>query len=168
METPKDLYELYAEFGLAAEKAQALEVEAGNVGLAFLSAFVGTNQITEEDRARFRGLVDDANRKTLGTLLKVIKSLGRFDQSILDAIDEALERRNYLMHKFFRYHNFAICSEAGRKRMIEELREIQRKLALAHAMLHGISCTLVALAGRPAGSEELEAQFICEGDRVDI
>lgn len=168
METPKDLYELYAEFGLAAEKAQVLEVEAGNVSLAFLSAFVGTNQITEEDRARFRALVDDANRKTLGALLKLIKSLGKFDQSILDAIDEALERRNYLTHKFFRHHNFAICSEAGRKRMIEELREIQRKLALAHAMLYGISCTLAALAGRPAGSEELEAQFVREGKRVDI
>lgn len=168
MEIPKDLYELYAEFGIAAEKAQVLEVEAGNVGLAFLSVFVDTDQITDEERARFRGLVDDANRKTLGALLKVVKSLGTLDQSILDAIDEALERRNYLMHKFFRHHNFAICSEAGRKTMIDELREIQRKLALAHAMLHGISSTLAALAGRPAASEELAAQFLNEGERVDI
>jgi hypothetical protein len=32
---PADQYELYAEYGIAAEKAQVLEFEAGNVALAF-------------------------------------------------------------------------------------------------------------------------------------
>jgi len=44
----------------------------------------------------FRSIIDDLNEKTLGRLLKNIKSTGKFDDKILLVIDEALERRNYL------------------------------------------------------------------------
>lgn len=77
----------------------------------FVAAFVNTDQITSEEQEMFRGLVDDVNRKTLGALLKAVKRLGTLDQSILEAVDDALERRNYLSHGFFRSHNFAILSE---------------------------------------------------------
>jgi hypothetical protein len=40
MSIPADQYELYAEFGIAAEKAQVLEVAAGNVALSYLALFV--------------------------------------------------------------------------------------------------------------------------------
>jgi hypothetical protein len=46
MEMPDDQYRLYAEFGIASERAQVLEVEAGNVALMFVVAFVDTEQIT--------------------------------------------------------------------------------------------------------------------------
>jgi hypothetical protein len=36
---PADHYELYAEFGMTAEKAQIREVAAGNVALGFLAMF---------------------------------------------------------------------------------------------------------------------------------
>jgi hypothetical protein len=85
MNIPKDQYELYAEYGMAAEKAQILEVEAGNVALAFLALFVGKDhKIDGEEREFFRSLVDDVNRKTLGCLLKSIKSLVTFDESVLN------------------------------------------------------------------------------------
>jgi hypothetical protein len=34
--------------------------------------------------------------------------------------DDALERRNYLMHHFFRTHNFALFGEDGRKTIMAE------------------------------------------------
>jgi len=37
MSMPADQYELYAEFGIAAEKAQVLELEAGNVALLYIA-----------------------------------------------------------------------------------------------------------------------------------
>ena len=43
---PADQYELYAEFGMTAEKAQVLELAAGNVALSFVGMFVDTNKIT--------------------------------------------------------------------------------------------------------------------------
>lgn len=38
---PPDLYELYAEFGIAAEKAQVMELAAGNFALAYVMLFTG-------------------------------------------------------------------------------------------------------------------------------
>jgi hypothetical protein len=40
MDMPADQYKLYAEFGITSEKAQVLEVDAGNVALGFLAMFV--------------------------------------------------------------------------------------------------------------------------------
>ncbi len=39
MNLPADQYELYAEFGMAVEKTQVLEVAAGNVALSFMMLF---------------------------------------------------------------------------------------------------------------------------------
>jgi len=36
MDMPSDQYELYAMYGMIAEKAQVLDLEAGNVALFFL------------------------------------------------------------------------------------------------------------------------------------
>src|SRR5262245_37080207 len=130
MSAPIDQYQVYAEFGIAAEKAQILEVAAGNVALSFLAIFVNPDHISIEQRELFRSMVYDLNQKTLGRLLRSIKNLATFDQSIFQTVDEALERRNYLTHHFFRTHNFAFFDPAGRELMIRELKDIQRKLVL--------------------------------------
>jgi hypothetical protein len=165
---PTDQYQLYAEFGIAAEKAQVLEVDAGNVALSFLALFVDTDHISAEQRDMFRRIVDDVDRKTLGTLLKIIKSVITIDQSLLRVVDEALGQRNYLTHKFFRKHNFALFDIAGRKAMIDELKHIQSKLDLAHLMLHGLSETLTMLAGRDGLDENLVKRLVARGKRVKI
>jgi hypothetical protein len=58
IDVPPDLYELYAEFGYASEKAQVLEVAAGNVALAYLALFTDTDNITPEQIKFFRQIVD--------------------------------------------------------------------------------------------------------------
>jgi hypothetical protein len=168
MNIPADQYELYAEFGIAAEKAQVFEVDAGNVALSFLALFVDTDQISTEQRDMFQKLTDDVDRKTLGRLLRLIKSVITIDQTILRVVDEALEQRNYLTHKFFRNHNFALFDVAGRKAMIDELKHIQSKLDVAHWMLHGLSETLTMLAGRDALDVNLVKQLTARGKRVKI
>lgn len=168
MSVPADQYELYAEFGIASEKAQLLEVEAGNVALSFLALFVNTDQISAEQTEMFRSIVDDVNRKTFGTLLKHLKAIVTFDQSILRIIEDALERRNYLIHHFFRTHNFAIFDAAGRKAMVEELKDIQIKLDLAHDALLGLSSAFEAFAGRGGVSDAIAKETLAEGKRVRI
>jgi hypothetical protein len=147
MDVPPDQYKLYAEFGIAAEKAQVLEVQAGNVALLYVAMFYDRDKLTEGERKMFRGILDDCDRSTLGKLLKRVKSTGHCDEAILSSIDEALERRNYLMHHFYRTHNFGINSEAGRKEMIAELKDIQAKLERAHLILVGIGQGLEKFAG---------------------
>ncbi len=169
MDIPPDLHELYAEFGMAAEKAQVLEVEAGNVGLAFLAISVKPGEkVAPAQREFFRQIVDDANRQNLGKLLRIVKSLGTYSPSMIETIDTALERRNYLIHHFFRTHNFAICSEAGRADMTKKLREIRSHLSQAVTMLSGVGATLIALAGHEGLSKEAHDKLVAKGKRLEI
>jgi len=146
MDIPKDLYELYAEYGIAAEKAQVLETEAGNVAIAFVTLLVGIDELDDKKKKFYSNLVKDVNRKTLGNLLKHIKTIVDFDEKGIEIIDEALKQRNYLAHHYFRVHNFAIFRADDRKKMVQELKEIQKKLDMAHANLISISSLLEKLS----------------------
>lgn len=168
MNMPPDLYELYAEFGVAAEKAQVMEVEAGNAALSYLALFVNTDRISPEETEMFRSIIEDVNRKTLGAMLKHIKAIGNFDDKLIEIVDGALEWRNYLTHKFFRSHNFAIQSEAGRQAMIAELREIQAALQLGLGVLNAVTDSLNHFSGRPDKTKEVVDRLVARGKRVDI
>ncbi len=169
---PDDLRELYFEFGRAAEMGQVMETEAGNLALVYASMLADTSKITDEQREFFRALVQDVNERTFGNLFREIQKLGQIDASILSAVNDALEKRNYLTHKFFRAHNFAIHSVDGRKAMLAEVREIQASLSLAHAMLSGMTGSLSQLLAKLLGRKvlsELEAiDLMARGKQVDI
>ena len=169
---PDDLRELYYEFGRAAEMAQLMETEAGNLALVYATMLVDTSKITDEQREFFQALVQDVNKRTFGNLFRQIQRMGQIDGSILDTVNDALEKRNYLTHKFFRKHNFAIHSVEGRKTMRAEIREIQGSLSLAHTVLSGmtgsLSQLLVKLLGRNVLSEREALTLMAEGKRVDI
>ena len=62
---PDDLRELYFEFGRAAEMAQVMETEAGNLALVYVSMFVDTSKITDEQREFFRVGCSSRKRKHL-------------------------------------------------------------------------------------------------------
>ena len=168
MDPPLDQDQLYAKFGRTAEMAQLLEIDVGNVVLAIAVIPVKTAEITEEERACFRALVDDLNRKPLGQLLKCIRPLIAIDERVVSQIDTALERRNYLMHRFFRTHNFRIFSEEGREIMSRDLDEIYRSLSFARAPLCAFTLLLEKLAGREGKSEQIAEKGLAQGKRVEI
>lgn len=168
MDIPSDQLEVYTQFGIAAELAQALEGDAGNVALAYLAFFVDTDKITPEQTEWFRSIIEDLNRKTLGQLLRSVKNLGTHGDVILETVDEALVKRNYLMHRFFPFHNFALFSVEGRKEMLAELDEIQRKLSVVHWMLNAMHDGLHMLTGRSLEDQErVRERLLARGRRVE-
>ena len=169
MDEEAELRELYAEFGMTAEKAQVLEVEAGNVALAFLALTVKPGEkVAADKREFFRQIVEDANRQNLGKLLRTVKSLGKYSDAMLETIDTALERRNYLVHRFFPTHNFALFTPDGRAQMIQELHQIRSTLTLAITTLSGVAGTLLAIGGHEGLSAEAHEKLIKEGKRIEI
>ena len=146
MDLPKNLLELYAEYGVTAEKAQLLETEGGNVAIAFVALFLGTDKLNEEKKEFYSTLINDVNRQTLGSLLRQIKQNVEFDEKGIEVVDEALKKRNYLAHHYFRVHNFAIFSDSGRRKMLQELKIMQKQFDLAHIRLSGISSLLIKLS----------------------
>jgi hypothetical protein len=172
MSSSDDLREVYYEFGRAAEMAQVMETEAGNLALVYSTMLVGTSKITDEQREFFRALLQDVNTRTFGNLFRQVQRMGQIDDGIIATVNDALEKRNYLTHKFFRRHNFAIHSVEGRRTMLADLREIQGALSLAHATLSAmtgsLSQLLAKLFGRNVLSEQEALALMAEGRRVDI
>lgn len=114
-----DPKELYAFFGLAAYCAQLVEQGLTNllVGLA----------IVKKHKPTWGGvsfLYDGADKKTLGRLLRDIGKLIPFKEGLEEELQEVLEKRNYLMHRFFVEHNENLLRKQGRRKMIDELRGI--------------------------------------------
>ena len=169
MDTPADQLEVYTQFGIAAEMAQCLEIDASNLALAYIAAFVNTDEITSELAEWFRAINQDLNRKTLGQLLRAVKRFATYGDEILETMDEALIKRNYLMHRFFPFHNFALFSVEGRKEMIAELDEIQKKLTAAHWMLIAMGDGLLAVTGKSLGDQEgLRERLLARGRTVEL
>ena len=168
-ESPKhELDDLYAKFGRAAEMAQVMEIEAGNLALSYVLIAFDVDNLTNEQKLFLKSLSEDIDRRTFGNLIKLLKKSMNVDQTIEDAIDSALEKRNYLTHRFFRTHNFAIHSAEGRAKMIEELSDLYETFSFAHTILHGMTHTLNELFGNPNITEEQTKRLLEEAKRVEI
>lgn len=165
---PEDLKDLYMEYGLVAEIAQVMEVEAGNLALTFATLAFNPATITHEERQIIQDLIKDVNARTFGDLLKQIRKFGKISEEIKSSVNEALVKRNYLIHKFFRTHNFAIHSEQGRDTMRAELQEISKVLRRAHVILGGMTHTLNEIFGRSNISAEEARMFKNKGKKLNI
>ena len=168
-EFPKHgLDELYAKFGRTAEMAQVMELEAGNLALSYVLIAFDVNNLTKEQKLFLKSLSEDIDRRTFGNLVSIMKKSMNIDQKIKDKIDYALEKRNYLTHRFFRTHNFAIHSAEGRAKMIEELSNLHEAFSIAHTILHGMTHTLNELFGNPNITEEQAKEFLEKAKRVEL
>jgi|SRR3970282_600780 len=86
-----ELQELYAQFGRTAEMAQVMELEAGNLALAYALIAFDVDNLTIEQKCILKSASDDIDRRTFGNLVKLMKQNMNIDQSIEDAIDSGLE-----------------------------------------------------------------------------
>jgi hypothetical protein len=91
-----DLDELYAQFGRTAEMAQVMELEAGNLALAYALIAFDIESLTNDKKHFLKSLSDDIDRRTFGNLVKNLKKSMNIDQTIEEAVDSAFEKRNYL------------------------------------------------------------------------
>ena len=145
-----------------------MELEAGNLALAYVSLAFDPKSITNDERRLLKAIVDDVDKRTFGYLLKQIRKMASVSEDIEEIVNEALDKRNYLIHKFFKVHNFAINSENGRKEMSADLSQIHEALSRALAVLSGMTHTFNEIWGRPNISNEQALQLLNDGKRVEI
>lgn len=167
-ESGSELEALYAKFGRAAEMAQVMELEAGNLALAYAMIAFDPDNLTDEEKRILQSVSEDIDRRTFGYLVKFMKKSMNISESIEETVTSALDKRNYLTHRFFRTHNFGIHSDEGRARMSKELSEFHETFVHAHAILHGMTHTLNEAFGNPNISQEYADALLEEGRRVDI
>lgn len=110
--------EIYAYAGLALYKAQCLEVEVCN--LLVVHELVTNRTITADERDAF---INRAERQTLGALLNELRNTITIDDDFEDLLVNALQKRNFFIHEYFRDRIAGFMSADGRDELIQELKE---------------------------------------------
>ena len=122
--------DVYRKFGEAAEAAQLLETELGNMLLA--ARCLDEGLLENKNPTRATDILASVNRYTRGQRLKNLN----VTTDSLDALDalwsEALQERNRLFHSFYRKHNFRRNSDEGRILMLHDFDAIHSALLDAY------------------------------------
>ncbi|MDP3230083.1 MAG: hypothetical protein Q8N13_19210 [Acidovorax sp.] len=124
------LIDVYAKFGFAAEAAQLLETELGNL---LLSEAIGLHGFRKtQNKALAKKILGEIDRKTLGQLIQALKK-NQPDEKLQELLALALSERNRLNHSFYRQHNLRRNSEEGRMLMLADLEVIHERILTAYA-----------------------------------
>ena len=124
------LDDVYRKFGEAAEAAQLLETQLGNMLLLSRGAEHGL--FTEPNAELASNLYSTINRRTLGQLIKDMDSTPQSLDTLESLLSNALQERNRFFHSFYRHHNFRRNSEEGRALMLNDLESIHDALLRAY------------------------------------
>ena len=142
------LDDVYCKFGYAAEAAQLLETQLGNMLLDH--HIIEDNLIDAKNPERARAVLDSINRRTFGQLLKSLNNQTQSLDKLNDLMLKALDERNRLFHSFYLSHNFRGNSEQGVLVMLQDLEAIHTALLDAYKavlLLDGIDLDAVTDVG---------------------
>ena len=132
---------VYAHFGLAMYLAQVLEHGLANAMMSaeLLPRRAGKPVPRKEWEAEFDVFMDQQYQQTLGRLIRALKNVTSVPSDLEGLLSEALDRRNFLAHHYFRERAEAFMSWKGREKMIEELQGAQKLFDNADARLTEIA-----------------------------
>ena len=120
--------EVYAKFGLAVYLAQVLEHGLANalVSAELIPRRAFKSVPKEQWEIEFSALLDLQFQQTLGRLIHSLKKATTVPVDLEILLTEALEKRNFLTHHFFRERAEVFMSHEGREQMIAELQSAQK------------------------------------------
>lgn len=131
------LEDVYAKFGEAAEAAQLLETELGNMLLA--EAVNQHGLVKLRNKALAKKIIGEIDRRTLGQLISSLRQSAPPPGHLAEELSIALEERNRLNHSFYREHNFRRNSEDGRALMVADLQVIHDRILRAYVSVTALS-----------------------------
>ena len=102
--------------GLAILDSQRMEYN-----IAFMMLLVNNelNFTDKEHDEKIDNYMLNLSKKTLGTLIRQLKNLIEVNDEFYERLDEALEARNYLTHRFFNHQGENLLTIKGRKEALE-------------------------------------------------
>jgi hypothetical protein len=132
----EEVREVYARFGLAVYAAQCLEHGLVN---AFIYLDLLPNKRGNLEFEEWGRLVDvfaaEHFEHTLGKMISHLKTLVKIPPTLTDSLSDALSRRNWLIHHYFRERATDFLSSSGRIEMIKELDKMTEIFRNADALL---------------------------------
>jgi len=140
---------VFACFGSAAQHAQFFEVALAE----FLRDYnkIANEAITLQD---LELLDQKLQKKTLGALLKEFSRYVTIkDPKVVQFLELTLDRRNFLMHHFFRERSTELQSENGRMGLLAELLSIDNILQEAATIVRAMGIAISQAIAKQSGSE---------------
>lgn len=139
---PPEANEVFRWYGAAAHNAQLFEADL--LSLRLIAAGVDRQATTEQE---LRSLEATLSRKTLGQLMAALNPRGNFSQTFEDDWARALDRRNYLIHRFF-WDNAVRLNRADQcEVLVRELRELATFFALCQRTAQQVVAKLITSLG---------------------
>lgn len=140
---------VYAHFGLAIYLAQCLE--HGIVNALLVLDLVPNQAKTLRSKNEWNMKVDDFFdqnfRQTLGQMITALRKVTTVPTKLETLLAEALHKRNWLAHHYFRERAEQFMSASGRDHMIAELEDVQKLFREADLQLEEISRPLMEKYG---------------------
>lgn len=151
--------ETYARFGLAFYKAQVLEHGIVNalIVLDLIPSRLHSVQSRQEWSLAVDAFMNGHFETTMGRILGSLQSVTKVPAEVEDLLRDALRRRNWLAHDFFRERASEFLSISGRDRMIAELEECRSCFESAATALEQLVLPLEEAAGLTP--ERVEKEF---------
>lgn len=118
---------VYRAAGLALSWAQYFEAEIVNI--VFLHA-IARGQVPSRSKAE--RLLSVAEKTPLRRQLRAVLTRAKTQPDLTATFLEAVDQRNYLVHRFLWDHSSNLTTANGRDRMLQELHDITQLLFSAH------------------------------------
>jgi len=153
---------VFACFGSAAQHAQHFEV-------ALAEFLLDYNKISERavTLEQLEALDQQLRKRTLGTLLREFsKYVTIEDPKIVGFLEIALEKRNFLMHHFFREREGKLRLKKDRMDLLSELTGIDRMLEEAATIIRGMRIAVSRAISKHEKSGEGSENDEIEGSKV--
>lgn len=155
---------VFACFGSAAQHSQLFEEE--------LCQFLDVYNKLRKTNLKLEGseaAKPKHNKKTIGALLKQMRKGVRFPEQAVDArFDEALEKRNFLIHRFFLERGEKLRTESGRMELLRELVSIEQDLDTVRGWIAGLRIAILeTVSGDRRSSDTSPTIFAAEVDIPD-
>src|SRR5437773_1609207 len=136
---------VFACFGSAAQHAQHFEAALGEFLLLFNR--LTNRQLTLE---AFEALDQKLQKQTMGTLLREFRKHIKIDDANVDrCLELALEKRNFLMHHYFRERESKLGIEKDRMSLLTELVQIGNLLEQAAELVGGMRVAFSSAMSKP-------------------
>ena len=129
---------IFALFGSAAQRAQNFENGVGKF-LIIYNRITSETLTTEDLESRNANL----HKKTTGQLLHRLKKIVTFaDDTYTDYFQEALDQRNFLMHKYFLERDHVFATEESRFSALQELTQMEAVFDRARIAINAMRIAL--------------------------
>lgn len=133
--------------GLAVLDSQRLEYSIGFLMLLSRKDFDFSNKNQDEEIDEY---MLNLSKKTLGTLMKQLQKLIEVSDEFIERLEEALDARNFLIHRFLNNQGEKFLTKDGRIEVLNLVKEKRKILYECYFFLDQFIQILMKLRGFPA------------------